>query len=603
MGYKVRIEVYYSIVMYVIALTILLCLQDVRGILVPSKTEGRYRIESYQTVSLKVGTPPRTIKLVLDFTSHKLLTRTPLSTFSSSLETTLAGMSDVVHIQGKKFRVLVATDTYGSRATALGCLSCQGVLGVGPSSKLWLYGRDATFTAGAIAIEEGLPTYERIRSAKHLGRFACLPLYENICTALGTVEGTPNMTIIMGTNSPKTLVPVDIFDNYVNGLSTTNNPNIEDWGDIDFVFPKVPGSKGKDNHWSLKAQCIVTQSRKGKLDLLLDGSGDPNIVVLSKAAMDCMMLKRFFFEGTGQVVQWTVHRRASLYNLVALIIMSLLYSYWTLDPAGAWTFENKPIHWKTLADGLTIVLSIVSVFVPSTWNALWAQPEVGAYVLFTVILLIMWQLLGSIVFVFRGKDMFGEFPVEHIGPAYQTSQENTKHLGQNIGNGANRPLFVHAHFQSVLLGIAHPRLWVVQCLSRQSIVALTIFLLVIDTRVDSFGSLGPATAALLLIYGILYYGLVGLVLRGARNGITFVWALFWMFYIYLIISTVIIMDMFVLKPFLVRFTSVTVEFTLLLRVGLYAFIAIISIIVAIRRVKIEEILREQTISNISCKFT
>ena len=564
------------------------------GTLIPSKLAGQYDIGTYQRVTLIVGTPGRHMNFVVDPESSKLLTKMPLESYSASVKPTVAGNTDIIYIQGRKFRVLIGRD-YEGRSELLGCPDCDGVIGVGPGSRIWLHEPVATYTAGAIALGEGIPAFERIRKSNNLGRIPCLPFYNYICAAKARVEGIPNITVIIGSNRHKTLVPVGIFDKYTDGKSIAINKNVYDWGDIDFKFEATPGT-GKDNWWKLSNHCILAPSAKKDLDLLLEG-GTENVVILSRAAMRCMMVKRFYLEGTAQVVTWDVNKHASTYTLLTIIIFAILFSYWTLDPVGAWSLSFKDERWKALAEALTIILALITLFMPQTWDALWAVPEMWAYAFFTMLMLVSWQFVGAIVYAFQGKDLFGgtrvsqrisREQVQSFIAKYSASPAPSFQIIQDPVVWARQP-FTH----SVILGVAHPRIWIVQAISRHAVITLTVFLLLIDTRVETFGTLGATGAVILLFYGLVYYGIVGLGMRGGRRHLTFAWVLFWVFYIYLFIASIVILDLYVVKPFMERFTNVSDGFNLFLRVALYSLVSMVAITLAIKRIQLEELIREK----------
>ncbi len=560
-------------------LGLLLLSTGAHGTLIPSSMEGVHAIEAFHTVSLRVGTPGRVMKLIVDFTSSKLLTSFSLEAFSASFKSTMVGQTDVVLIGGRTFRVVVGPDN--GKARALGCATCRGVLGLGPGSKLWLYEQDATFTSGAVAMGEGIPAYERIREAHHLGRFDCLPLQDEVCAVVGRVQGRDNITVVFGRNSPKTQVPVDIFDEYVDGLNVNDNTDPDDWGDLSFVFPS---NDGRDNKWKLRARDIVCPSAKGpKPDLLLEGSGDPNLVVLSRAAWGSMMFKRFWKDGQGQVVQWKTSKHASTYTLVTLVLVAFMYYYWTLDPPGAWSFDMNNPYWRVLADGLTVTLALLTLFVPPTWNALWASPEVGAYALFTLLLMIIWQLVGISVRVGRWKDLLG--PTRVYANHFDAPP---------LSIGAHDP---PARQQLVLLGESHPRIWVAQSLARETVVVITMLLLVMETRAETLGSFGTAGIGLLLLFTVFHYTAIALLMRTGRgNSMHFGWALFWVTAVYLVVATTIIVDIYVVGPFIARFVNIPPLYFPLLRASLYALVLVVAANTAFKRVVIEEALREKALS-------
>lgn len=570
------------------------------GLLLPSRMQGAYPIDSRQTVQVLVGVPPRSMKLAVDLSDGLLRTDFPLYKFSSTYEATLSGESDVVHLNGETVRLSLGSDA--GRAAALGCGDCQGTLGMGPTTKLWLYDQTATYTSGAIGVGEGISAFERIRLAHNLGRFPCSPGFQELCVTKGKVHGKDNVTIVFGSNEENTLLPVDIFDAYTSGLSVAKNKNPADWGPIHF---KIYADDGSDNEFDLQARDIVVPSLKGGVELLLAGSPDPNTVILSISARHSMMLKRFFAEGKGQVVHWPTSRRLSWYNGVVLIILSLVLAYWALDPPGAWILNYKNPYILLVVEGITLTLSVFSVFVPSTWNALWAFPEVGAYVLFTVFLLVVWMLFGEAVNILHWKDMLGSVRL-FLGATktWSVSAQMNNHpsvrsgltvLGISPGLRGDEESDLR---RSVHLTEFHPRIWVVTSTVRTVLVVLSLLVLLFETRQETLGSLGTASISILLIFVIFHFLVVACVMPYYYQTWTFGWILFWVTIIYLAVSTVIIVDVFILNPVLERFVTAPPLFIFFARIVIYGILFLIALETGTKRVIIEEVLRHEALKTI-----
>ena len=551
----------------------------VNGILIPSETEGVYAIETRQTVTLSIGTPPRPLKFILDYSTGKVHTDYNLATFSSSYLETMTGSSDVLHIAGESIRFNIVPNA--GRSAALGCNDCDGgVLGLGPMSNIWLYRHDGTFTVGSISVGEGIPSYERIALANNLGFFDCMPVFDELCAAKGTVMGYPNLTIIIGANTEKTLLPVILYDKYTDGLNVMDNTDPDDWGPIHFVFPVSDPNK-RDNEWRLRAQDIVADSRKGGVELLLAGSGSPDTVILSRSAWHSMMFRRDFLGRKAQVVHYESARRLSLYNAIGFIVVSLCYFYWTLEPAGIWSFRLKNGFVIFATDGISISFSVATIIVSATSQTLWSYPEMGAFVIFTSVMLICWILYGDMVYIFHYRDMFGSVKVYLKQTKPITISQRIYTLGLTPADkSAARKELENAR----IMGTFHPRTWVVLTISRQALVIITLLLLAFETRNETLGYLSTTALGLLLIFTVLVYGFVAILMPFKR--VTFAWLLFY-------ISVAYLVDIYIFAPFLERFMQVSDVYLPFIRACIYALLVILALDVANKRVKIEEVLRRK----------
>jgi len=573
-----------------------LCLAAAQGVLIPSSLEGVYALETRQVANVMIGTPPRTFKFVLDMSDRYLRIDYPLSIFSSTYRSTMIGETDVIHLGGHVIRVELGSD--GGMASALGCSDCAGVLGIGPMSDLWLFAQDATFTSGAIMIGEGLEPFERLRLARKLGRFKCLPGFSELCVAKAKVYGHDNMTVYIGMNSPKTQVPVSIFDEYTAGLSVESNPNPSDWGSIHFHFYVHSG--GRDNAFDLRADHIVAPSHKGGSELLLEGSGYPDVVILGTTARHSFMVKRFFLTGEAQIVDWSTETRLSWYNGIALIVMSLVLGYWTLDPPGAWILSYKNPYALVAVEGVTVVFSIFSLFAPSTWNALWAFPEVGAYAVFTVFLLIAWMLFGLVINVLHWKDLLGSVRL-YLGAtktwtvSARINSPQRPSIGSDVltvlGISPSRGPDPETVRASTHLAEYHPRVWVMTSTARVVLVGITLLVLMLETRQETLGSLGTASISLLLIFLVFHYFVITLLLPYHYRRLTFGWALYWITLVYVVVATLVIVDVYILGPLSRRFLPVPDMFAILARLIVYSLILLIAMDTGNKRVIIEEVLR------------
>lgn len=201
--------------------------------IVPSRMVGTHLDEEIHVARVRVGTPERELLLVLDFAGQRLVVSSAPSRrtsgdiagsnpedWSSSFSPS-GGGSDLVRLSGNRYRLPTTFDP--SAAAVIGCPACNGVLGVGPGSPIWLVWPDATFSAGAITLGQRQPPV----SGSGRARISCEVLDDNLCSSTAEVYGT-DYTVRFQFRSAYTVVPPAVYDTYVGTRSVSNTP-VDQW--------------------------------------------------------------------------------------------------------------------------------------------------------------------------------------------------------------------------------------------------------------------------------------------------------------------------------------------------------------------------------------
>ncbi len=560
----------------------------VDGDVLPSRMEGQYASESLHTVSIKVGTPCKLMRLLIDFNSNKLVTRIPVQTFSRSFSPAFGG-SDVVHFGGKDYRVLVTADG-GLLAAGLGCPSCDGVLGLGSGSKIWLQADESIFTAGAVLLDEELIAFSR--STRGIGVVQCLPGFTNICTAPAVLEGM-SVIVFFGVASTKTKVPLTIFNEYTSGLNVgVNDP--EDWGNLRFKFPALPkpGDPSSDdsNHFTLRREDIVTKSRKTGYDLLLDSSGNTSVVVLSRSAWRSFMIRKNWITGTAQIVSWKVRKHWTVYALIVLLVTACLFLYWKLSPSGAWNIAYKA-GWKVLAEGCGTTLAILTYALPTSQTALEGHVEVNIFLGCVLINMFLWQLFSCLVYFELADNFFGKVSI--------TLEDVSKPAGikGDIGMAEGE---IWDHAPDVRVRYLNPRLWTVMGLSNETTVLILSLLLIMETRVETLGNFFILLFSLILLFNIMYHLLIALNIPTGDRW-RFAWALYWTNAVIILVVGLIIVEVHMMSPFIERFIPAFPRIVPYVSAIVYAAVLPVASACARFRSLYEESMREEAIREIRKK--
>jgi len=612
-----------------LVLLLLAVVWTARGAIFPSVLEAQYAIESKFTVTLDVGTPPRPLRLVVDLASTGVTTKIPLPMVSRSYSPAMGG-SDVVHFANRNFRVPVTVDGTNAKAVALMCADCEGSIGIGPGSKLWLYFHDAIFTPGSFSLEEGLIAYGS--QAAGLGWFDCLPATPNVCTVFAgaspggvsaaTGFGTDplvgrvrldGLAVVFGVSTPVTIVPQALYQAFTQGRDVQHNSDPADWPDLDIRIPATAGG-GRANHVKLRAEDVVTRSRRTGHDLLLEpGPVGSTTIVLSISAWRSMMLRRRFDTGEAQAISWCARKHWSTYALVLMYIAPVLFVFWKLSPAGAWKAPSQATTWgpawKILASGLAALLALMTYALPTTQDALKGHLDVNIFMGCMIANLALWQVFAAVAYLTGGAGrilgyyaVYPARPPRAPPPADHGAGASSTPAGLWLPKPQIAPIPEPAANRLPLpLVYLTPRLWILMSTVNETQILAVGWLLMIQRRAESLGAFFILFMALFVIFNLVYHSITAFFVTscndgvraykgsvadnvgaGARNGYglphvrdasfpgtelaarggtgvyarsvrwSFVWALFWACIVAILVAALAVTEIHIMQPFMER---------------------------------------------------
>jgi hypothetical protein len=607
----------------------------------PTTLEGKYAIESKFTVTIKVGTPCQPMRLVVDMASTGLTTKLPLPMISRSFSPAMGG-SDIIHFANHNFRVPVTVDGLNAKAASLMCSDCDGSIGIGPGSKLWLYFQDAIFTPGSVILEEPLIAYTSLSGTSDRGWFNCLPAMPNICTVsdpglrvttgfktdslVGRVTMT-GMTLMFGLASQVTIVPQPIYQAYTQGRNIQLNSDPNEWPDIEFKIPASAGG-GNRNSVTLRAEDIVTRSRRTGYDLLLaPGPVGSTTVVFGISAWRSMMLRRRMDTGEAQVISWQSRKHWSTYALVMLYIVPIMFVFWKLSPAGSWKVAGQaPTYgpmWKILCSGFAALIGMLTYGLPNTQQALEGSLDFNIFLGCTLGLSILWQIFAAVAYLSGGAG--GVLGYYVVYSEKRTNLDNPSTVGLFLPKPDMAPLREPAaNDLPTPLVYLTPRLWVIMAVANETVIILTMILILIERRAESFGSFFVLLASLFLIFNLVYYAIIAFFVstgndsgsvdynvdyrsKGSRKrwgfeGVrakktrwSFVWLLFWVCTAVVIIASFVFVEIHVMQPFIERHILRFPRVSPYISVFVYASALILAIRWANHRVIYEELTKAKMI--------
>ena len=203
--------------------------------------EGETQADVVLVVRVGVGSRVKFSRLVVDFTrSDLVLTSSEFRTQSGSFIRYGGVESDVLHISGSVVRFPVSFDLYAG--FAYGCPSCDGVLGAGMGSPLWMRWPNITVTTGLFWLggRADFPDHEQV---------ACNVASQELCIATADVRGgrmdEAGVEVRLAPHGTKTRLPGPLFAKWAFGLSVDRNPSPGDWPDLELDFYTKDGGRAR----------------------------------------------------------------------------------------------------------------------------------------------------------------------------------------------------------------------------------------------------------------------------------------------------------------------------------------------------------------------
>lgn len=305
--------------------------------IIATRMVGTHLDEEIHTVRALVGTPARELWLAIDFASDTLYVSTAptkgavagnIATSNpadwSSSYSDVDGGSDLIRLSGRRVRVPVVYDS--TAATLGGCPACNGVLGVGAGSPLWLVWNHATFSAGAVTLGYKQPQVK----GEGRARISCTYLEPDLCVSTASVYGT-DYGVRFKFNSSYTLVPWAVYDSYVGSRSISTTPASE-WPTLDLVFDSAEAPLDpRQPTLRIVPQSLLGNSRAGGAQtLLLRRSPDPNsdTIILGRSVWRSLMMYREFDTGRAIIQSFASEKRYPTWALFLAVGVALIMARW-----------------------------------------------------------------------------------------------------------------------------------------------------------------------------------------------------------------------------------------------------------------------------------
>lgn len=548
--------------------------------LIPSRLEGKTRGESIHVVELKAGTPRTTLRLALDFSGTGVTTVMPYSEEISSTYSSAGGGSDEVIISGKRVRLPFTYDP--AKVAEKGCSTCEGLLGVGASSPLWIIWKEATFGSGAITLDALAHT---VRDAERFNRIevraqkrnaiACDVGFSGLCRTQALVGPNRELnTVIFSFESSRTMVPPSVYDAYTSGRNIFDT-NRGDWPDMRLEFTTLTnGSKDASLEARIRRHDIVASTSRGDPELLLLPQTDfPNTTFIGRPAWRSFFVFKDWETNAVKVFNWKVEKEFSIYGRFILCISGLLLMWWKGTPSGEWTlvWSFRPI--KLIGCFFIAVLSVVTIWVDETRCAMLGFTPVDIYAqifIYSSILMIapailihmlMWQGYSR-----RTQWMFEylmglthseeeairleriEIKPEQPPPASQWIIPSGQHVYANPFLHPAPPHYARGIFH---YGLGSQRVWAAINFAFETMLILTTLLVWWSTREDTLAGFGSLMIVSFLLVNTTYHLISQAYHRSGWHNALWYGFLLWMGIF--LIATYVLSIYYVFYPFSLRY--------------------------------------------------
>lgn len=555
-----------------ILLLALLLVACCRGAIIASRMEGRYPTQDIHVARLVVGTPGHTLRLALDFSDRYIRVARPMN---SATYSHTAGGTDVIQVGRRRLRLPVRVDP--EAAANLGCSSCDGTLGVGSASPLWLFYGSASFTRGSVLLDYGVPSPI---SATIGGHCQCLGPHPTLCMTEAEVHGD-RYRVDLSFRTAETLVPMPVYERFV-GLRSVGRDPSSHWDPLQIHFLAADGGPGTEV--SIAAHNLVVMEKNSVRRLMVGLSPQNDTIYLGRTAWGSIMVYRNFVRGTAKIVQFDTRKHRTVAPLILLNVLSLIFIHWKLTRDGmlpspdgvprARLYQDRSVL-EILGSGLTIVV----YYLPPIREAVRISPTFDAYVFFGTATMLTWEALAVAMYWWDAGAVLGEIyvrkpkaeppakpkggiPSSH-NPAERrrtTVVSRRRRLASPFTiTGATwrdiQPLPPRRRPRIVAIERSHfpvrCRLALIREVAHEIVLLLGILILSTETRTDSFAVALAAIFSLILTFFLIYNFLMAVyhLFGYDRQGL---WILFLGTLLILLVTTVVLTFGQVVRPYLER---------------------------------------------------
>ncbi len=553
--------------------------------IIPFRLEGKTRGKSVHVAEIKAGTPRTTFPTGLDFSGSSIATITAQTDDISTTFTPGGGGSDLVWISGHRLRLPFTTDPL--RVEKL-CPRCEALIGVGPSSPLWVVWKEATFGSGAVSLGD---LADIIKDADTFGRLEDSTQLDNhIKCTIGFTGGLCKTPALVGPNGVlvdvvfsfeerKTLVPQSVFLDYTAGKNVHTTEE-EDWDDLVLVFIDLTADSADTSvSTRIRRHDLVSETEIGPNQLNLGVTPlNASVVFLGNTVWRSFFVHVHWIPHTVQVINWKVEKSYEGYIGFVLISIGLCLVWWKGTQSGMWT-----VHWKQRPRRIVALMfftavSLVTIWVQSTRCAIREFLLVDIYfqVFIYAFLVLAWFATGLHLFMRYGYGPQTTWYYNIFGLTYAEEQFVLQHTAQQRKHGisvvpsgtsirihqserlrnvsrvsTHRGTLPWTTFVWYNANIGSQRVWAIITFCVDMVLFSTLILAWSTTREDTLTGIGSLLLFSFLIVIMTYHLISHFYHRSGHHAVA--WYAFLVLALVHLVLTVLVAEVYIYYPFIHRF--------------------------------------------------
>lgn len=351
-------------------------------------------------IQVRLGTPPKDVRLGGDFSMGTLvLAQSPLAaSFSATL--TPVGYADMLHIGNAHYVFPLSVDY---SAVANTCPQCDGIIGLGGNSPLWLFWRSIKVSVSGVRLEEA--------SVKE--GVMCSQPDPIFCNATGTVYGK-NVRVLFAMDEPVTRMPYELFRELRDGRNLR-----DDWPALEIT---LDGTGPAHRRKIIIPGDQVLRTTFGEPEMLTVRQQQTNssAIVIGYEALRAMSLHRDFNTGFMRVEHRITQRNLTILQSIFVVIPWAMFFYWKLvKPLFRITPEILGLHPMMVTmhialDIMTILLPFLFFFQRGTLYALTEDILMTVLLGSVVVVSSAWLALSLVNEILRASEFHGTFGSEFV---------------------------------------------------------------------------------------------------------------------------------------------------------------------------------------------
>lgn len=363
-------------------------------------------------LNVRMGTPPRDVRLAVDGTHGELVMREDPSGDSFSAFRTAGGVADLVHIGGRHFTLDAIINPNFAFSI---CPTCDGVLGIGGGSPLWLVWRHIEITPRGLRLAE-----KADRAADILDHTwaTCKQPSKVFCNTTGRVLGE-DVVVLIAPEEPKTILPASVFRALRDGR-TLQHP----WPDlvIDLDAKGVLGARGENLRLRIPGRQVVrdasgepTTITVRAMDNEIEEPGVMQTVVLGWETLRATEFLRDFNRGRFAFAPRVVERNMTFVQALTNLAFWIAFFYFKLRRPIFRLHSNISVNHRAAAicymlfDTCAALAPFVFFWQRGTW-VVFSSDLLGILALSVVVLLSSaWLLLSVVFLLLRAPERWGVF--------------------------------------------------------------------------------------------------------------------------------------------------------------------------------------------------